>query len=145
MSRVWKVTLLIAVLLLLIMGMSQAWGEPRQTQEAPKFVLKGEKAPVFSAKDHELISAYYEHLTGTQAPGSIDRTPFSPAVEKSLVVGSRVPPQLEKELEPLPDKLEAQLSQLAGDYRRFQLHHHVLIVRKSDLAIADILKDVGLK
>ena len=145
MSRVWKLALLLAVFLLLIMGMARAWGAPQKTEEPPKLVLTGDKTPTFTTKDHELIAAYYEHLAGTQAPGSIDRSPFPPGVEKSLVTGSRVPAQLEKELEPLPEKLESQLTQLAGDYRRFTLRHHVLIVRKADLTIADIMKDVGLK
>ena len=145
MSRIWKLVPIFVIFLPLVIGVPTAWSAPQGTEKPPKFVLKGEKTPTFTAKDHELISAYYEHLTGTQAPGSIDRTPFPPGVEKSLVAGSHVPGQFERELQPLPEKLESQLSMLTGDYRRFILRHHVLIVKKSDLTIADVMKDVGLK
>ena len=66
-------------------------------------------------------------------------------VEKALVVGSHVPMQLEKDLEPLPAKLESQLTQITGDYGRYTLGQHVVLIKKTDLAIADILKNVAVK
>jgi hypothetical protein len=135
--------LILAVILLLAMSISLAWSAPQRASEAPAFVLRGEKAPVFTAKDRELLEAYYEHLLGTLAPGSLDRSGFSPPVEKSLVAGSHVPIQLEKDLQQLPSKLEAELSPLTGDYGRYKLGNHVLLIKKGDLTIADILKNVG--
>ena len=130
MLRVWKLVFLFAVALMM--------GET--------ILLSQEtKGPTFSAKDRELIEAYYSHLIGTLAPGSLDRSAFPLGVEKALVTGSHVPMQLEKELEPLPAKLESQLSQLTGDYGRYTLGRHVVLVKKADLAIADILKNVAVK
>ena len=143
MTRRWKVALFLAVILLLAMGISLGWSAPQKAPETPTFVLHGDKAPLFTAKDRELIATYYEHLLGALAPGSLDRSTFSLAVEKSLVAGSRVPVQLEKDLEPLPGKLESELSPIMGDYRRYKLGHHVVLIKKADLTITDILKNVG--
>jgi hypothetical protein len=52
--------------------------------------------------------------------------------------------QLEKDLQPLPQKIETQLSLITGDYGRYTLGRHVLLVRKSDLAIGDIIKNVAV-
>jgi hypothetical protein len=71
MSRAWKVALLLAAVLLLLASVS----------------LAQESKPVFTSKDRELIEAYYNHLIGMLAPGSLDRTPFPLCVEKTLAVG----------------------------------------------------------
>ena len=140
----WKLAT-IALLLLLVSVTPAISSAAQKTGEGPKFVLKGDKAPTFDAKDRELISTYYKHVTATEAPASIDRSGFSLEIEKSLVAGSHVPMQLEKELQPLPGKLESQLSLITGDYRRYRLRHHILLVRKADSTIVDIIKDVDLK
>jgi hypothetical protein len=107
--------------------------------------LAQQTKPTFSAKDRELIEAYFNHLIGTLAPGSLDRSAYPLGVEKALVPGSHVPMQFEKDLEPLPPKLESQLSQITGDYARYTLGRHVVLIKKGDLAIADILKNVAVK
>jgi hypothetical protein len=129
MSRAWKLALLFLILFLLLAG----------------FTAGQEQKPAFTANDKTLIQTYYDHLIGTLAPGSLDRTPFALGVEKALVPGSHVPMQLEKNLEPLPAKLEAKLTPLTGDYARYTLGRHVVLVKKGDLEIADILKDVAVK
>jgi hypothetical protein len=53
--------------------------------------------------------------------------------------------QMEKDLMPLPSELEAKLVTLTGDYGRYKLGNHVLIVRMADLTIVDIIKNAGLK
>lgn len=130
MRRNWKWIVLLTVILLLAFSVSLAWSAP------PKVA--------FTAKDHELITAFYLHLMGTLAPGSINRTPFSPAIEKALAAGSHVPMQLEKELKPLPNELESRLTLLTGEYRRFKLGPHVLLVKTADLSIVDIIKNAGM-
>ena len=137
MSRAWKIALLVAVVLLFGMVVSLAWSAPQKSD--------GSKMPVFSAKDHKVIEDYYSHLFGTLAPGTLDRSSFPLAIEQSLVSGSHVPMQLEKDLKPLPAKLESQLTQVTGDYARYTLGAHVVLVRKTNLAIADIIKDVAVK
>ena len=129
MSRIWKVALLLTAVLLLMATFSAA--------QEPK--------PTFSPKDRELIETYYTHLLGTLAPGSVDRSPFPLGVEKALVVASHVPMQLEKMLEPLPAKLESQLTPITGDYGRYMLGRHLVLIKKADLEIADILKNVAVK
>ncbi len=129
MSRAWKIALLLLAMLLLLAGMSWSQG----------------KKPSFSAKDRDAIGAYYNHLVGTLAPGSLDRSPFPLGVEKALVSGSHVPMQLEKDLEPLPPRLESQLTQLTGEYGRYTLGRHVILVKKSDLEIEDIIKNIAVK
>ena len=123
MSRAWKVALLLALVLLFGMVVSLAWGAPQKADEP--------KMPVFSVKDHKLIEDYYNHLVGTLAPGSLDRSGFPFGIEESLVTGSNVPMQLEKDLKPLPARLESQLSAVTGDYARYTLGRHVVLVRKS--------------
>jgi hypothetical protein len=130
MWRFWKLSLLLTVALMLIATISL-------TQE-----LKG---PKFTTKDRELIEAYYNHIIGTLAPGSVDRSSFPPEVERSLVPGGQVPMRLEKELERLPQQLESQLSEIASSYGRYKLGRHIILMKKEDRAVADILKNVALK
>jgi hypothetical protein len=137
MSREWKIALLLPASLLVAMTVSLAWSAPQKSDES--------KMPVFDAKDRQLIEMYYKELIGNLAPGSIDRSGFSIGVEKSLAVGSHVPMQFEKDLQPLPRKLELQLTQITGDYGRYTLGRHVVLVRKADLAIGDIIKDAAVK
>jgi hypothetical protein len=137
MSRAWKIALIVAVILLFGMAVSLAWSAPQKADDP--------KMPAFSAKDHKLIEDYYIHLVGTLAPGSLDRSDFPLPVEQSLAPGSHVPMQLEKDLKPLPSKLESQLAQLTGEFGRYTLGRHVVLVRKNDLAIADILRNVAVK
>jgi hypothetical protein len=137
MSRAWKIPLLLFVAMLFSMIVSLAWSAPQK--------VDGRQMPVFSFKDHKLIEDYYLHLVGTLAPGSLDLSAFPLGIEESLAPGSHVPMQLEKDLKPLPSKLESQLSQLTGEYERYTLGRHVVLVRKTDLAIADIIKNVAVK
>lgn len=130
MKRKWKMILILTAILLLAFSVSLAWSAPEKV--------------AFTAKDHELITAFYLHLMGTLAPGSINRYPFSPAIEKALAAGSHVPMQLEKDLMPLPKELESQLTLLTGEYRRFKLGRHVLLVKTADLSIIDIIKNAGM-
>src|SRR6185369_11393069 len=108
MSHAWKVALLIVIVFLLLTGV--AFGQDQK--------------PTFTPKDKGLIQTYYDHLIGTLAPGSLDRIPFSLGIEKALAPSSHVPMQLEKDLEPLPGKLESQLTPLTGDYARYTLGRH---------------------
>jgi hypothetical protein len=137
MSRPWKIAILLMIILLFGMVASLAWSAPQSGNES--------RMPVFTDKDHKLIEEYYLHLIGTLAPGSLDRSAFPLGVEQSLATGSRVPMQLEQDLKPLPAKLESQLSQLTGEYGRYTLGRHVVLVRKGDLAIADIIKNIAVK
>jgi hypothetical protein len=130
MSRTAKLALLLLLVLLLGTGIA---------------LSQAANGPTFSAKDRELIEAYYNHVIGTLAPGSLDRSEFPLAVEKALKAGSHVPMQLEKDLEPLPAKLESQLTQITGDYGRYTLGRHIVLIKKGDLTIADILKNVAVK
>jgi len=130
MSRTAKLALLLLLVLLLGTGIALSQVANSRT---------------FSAKDRELIEAYYNHVIGTLAPGSLDRSEFPLAVEKALMAGSHVPMQLEKDLEPLPAKLESQLTQITGDYGRYTLGRHIVLIKKGDLTIADILKNVAVK
>jgi hypothetical protein len=129
MSRRWKIAPLLTGLLLLTASIA----------------LTQETTPAFTTSDRELIKDYYTHLIGNLAPGSLDRSPFPLGVEKALVTGSHVPMQLEKILEPLPAKLESKLTPLTGDYGRYALGRHVVLVKKADLFIADIMKDIAVK
>jgi hypothetical protein len=130
----WKIVLILAAILILAFSVALAWSAPQKAS-----------TPVFTVVERDAIEAYYLHLMGTLAPGSINRTPFSPNIEKALTVGSHVPMQMEKDLMPLPDELESKLVPLTGDYGRFRLGNHVLIVKMVDLAIVDIIKNAGLK
>jgi hypothetical protein len=137
MSRPWKVAILLIVIFLFAFVVSLAWSAPKDGNEY--------KMPVFTDTDHKLIDDYYLHLVGTLAPGSLDWSAFPLGIEQSLASGSRIPMQLAKDLKPLPPKLESQLSQLTGEYGRYTLGRHVVLVRKGDMAIADIIKNVAVK
>jgi hypothetical protein len=130
----WKIVLILTAILIFAFSISLAWSAP---QNSP--------TRVFTHAERDAIQAYYLHLMGTLAPGSINRTPFSPDVEKALTVGSHVPMQLEKSLMPLPSDLEAKLVPLTGEYGRYRLGNHVVLVRMADLTIVDIIKNAGLK
>jgi hypothetical protein len=99
----------------------------------------------FSAEDRVLINAYYKTRLSQLAPGSLDRKGFSPEIEKALRSGNKLPLQLEKQLVRLPRELESKLSLAAPGYEHYQLGHHVLLIQRSDLMIADIVRDAGWK
>jgi hypothetical protein len=111
---------------------------------AAGFAFAQTAKPAFTAEDRALIENYYKQIIGTLAPGSLDRTGFSPEIEKALTPGSRIPATVEKQLERLPAKLQAQLSSLAGDYDRYKLGRHVVMIRRTDFVIVDILRNVAL-
>ena len=136
MPQALKIALILAVILLLAFTVSLAWSAPQNSNY--------EKLPTFSAKDRELIEDYYNHLIGTLAPGSLSLSRFSVGIEAALTPGSHVPMQLEKDLQPLPRKLDLELSQITGDYARYTLGRHVVLVRKGDLAIGDIIKNIAV-
>jgi hypothetical protein len=137
MSHAWKIAILVLIALLFGMVVSLAWSAPQAGNSS--------NMPVFSDKDHKAIEDYYLHLVGTLAPGSLDRSDFPLGVEQALTSGSHVPMHLEKDLKPLPSKLESELSRLTGEYGRYTLGRHVVLVRKADLVIADILKNIAVK
>jgi hypothetical protein len=125
----WKVSLLLTAALMLMATIASS---------------QAVKPPTFTAQDRELIETYYKRIIGTLAPGSLDRSPLPLGVEQALVVGSRVP-QLKSGLELLPAKLESQLSTISSDYGRYKLGRHVLLLRKDNFEIADILKNIAIK
>src|SRR5262249_22088148 len=130
----WKIVLILTAIVVFAFSIALAWSAP---QNAP--------TRVFTRAERDAIQAYYLHLMGTLAPGSINRTPFSLDIEKTLTVGSHVPMQLEKDLMPLPSELESKLVPLTGDYGRYKLGNHVVLIKMADLAIVDIIKNAGLK
>jgi hypothetical protein len=99
----------------------------------------------FAAADREAVNSYYKHLLGTLAPASLDRKGFSPEIEKLLKPGEKIPLQLEKQLELLPKELESKLTLSAAGYLRYKLGRHVLLVRRTDLMIVDIIREAGWK
>ena len=46
---------------------------------------------------------------------------------------------------PLLAELESKLTPLTDDYGRYKLGPHVILVKKADLTIADIMKNAGMK
>ena len=130
----WKIVVILTAILILAFSVALAWSSPQT--ESPR---------VFTPAERDTIQAYYLHLMGTLAPGSINRTPFPPNIEKALAAGSHVPMQMEKDLMPLPSELEAKLVPLTGDYGRYKLGNHVLLVRMADLSIVDVIRNAGLK
>ena len=144
MRRKWKIILILTAILLLVFSVSLAWSATQKAPEPPKLAGRGDPAPSFSAKDRDAIESFYRHLMGTLAPGSINRTPFSPNIEKALVTGSHVPMQLERDLMPLPKEIASKLTPLTGDYERYRLGTHVLLVKMADLTIADIIRNAGM-
>lgn len=103
-----------------------------------------EHRPIFSDRERQVIHDYYKRILGTIAPGTLQRyDPYPLAVQKSLTPGSRLPMQLEKELQLLPKDLEEQLSMLTGEYKRYKLGRHVVLVQQRTMIITDIIKKAG--
>jgi len=128
MKRAWKILLLAAALILFFVA-AAAYAQTTG----------------FTKSDRQIINDYYKHLLGTLAPGSIDRAPLPPEMEQALKIGARLPIPLEKKAEPLPAKLESQLPFLGGEFRRYKVGRHVVLVKRSDWTIIDIIKDAGTK
>jgi len=130
----WIVRTLIALAALLIMSaivMGQTAG-------------KSEKA-TFTPKDREAVETYYKHLHGILAPASVERKPLSPEIEKALAPGNKMPMQFEKQLQKLPRELEMKMSTPQPGFDYYSLGPHVLLVRRSDLMIGDIIRNAGWK
>jgi hypothetical protein len=133
-----KTKMMIRTLLVIALLLAAAIAVMGQTADKPA------KA-AFTAADRETIQNYYKHLLGTLAPASLDRKGFPPEVEKGIAIGNKLPEQLEKQLQLLPKELEDKLSLPQAGYLRYKLGNHVLMVRRSDLLIADIIKNAGWK
>jgi hypothetical protein len=105
----------------------------------------GKQKAEFTAADRATINAYYKHQLGELAPGSLDRKGFPPEIDKELKPGNKLPAQMEKQLVRLPRELESKLRLSPPGYEYYQLGHHVLMIQRSDLLIADIVRDAGWK
>jgi hypothetical protein len=130
--KIARIGLLIALLLL---GTMVAMGQTAEKTAKPEI----------TKADRVTINDYYKHLHGTLAPASLDRKGFGPEIERALIPGNKVPAQLEKQLEWLPKELEAKLASAQPGYIFQKLGRHVLLVRRSDLMIADIVREPGGK
>jgi hypothetical protein len=133
---------LTAIALVLALGLTVT-GQP---QAGPTLVVGAqEKKPAFTESERSIINQFYKHFISTMAPASLDRSPLSPEIDRSLVPRARVPMAFEKKLEPLPQELRSKLSLLTGNYKYYKLGWHVLIVNQSDMTIVDIVRDAGWK
>ena len=130
--------MMIRTLLVIVLLLAAAAVVMGQTADKPAKVE-------FTSADREMIQNYYKHLLGTLAPATLDRKGFPPDVEKGIAIGNKLPGQLEKQLQLLPKELENKLSLPQAGYLRYKLGNHVLMVRRSDLLIADIIKNAGWK
>jgi hypothetical protein len=99
----------------------------------------------FSPKDREVVEAYYKHLHGILAPASVERKPLSPEIEKAVAPGNKIPMQFEKQLQKLPRELALKLSAPQPGFDYYVLGPHVLLVRRSDLLIGDVIRNAGWK
>src|SRR5262249_58330921 len=95
----WKIVLILTAIVVFAFSIALAWSAPQNTS-----------ARLFTRAERDAIQAYYLHLMGTLAPGSINRTPFSPDIEKALTAGLQLPVPVWKEEVAIP----------RGD--RFQTH-----------------------
>ncbi len=99
----------------------------------------------FTTADRDAINAYYKHEHGNLAPGSLDRKGFPPEIERALAAGNRVPAQLEKQMDRLPAELEKKIAGKPAGHETWLLGHDVLLVRRSDMMIVDVIKNAGWK
>ena len=137
----------------MLSGLSEpkAIGQQKKQPTTPKavpphFDLDKKEKIAFSAQDRETIHKYYKSILGNLAPGSIvDRSPFPPEIEAALVPGKQIPGNYEKRLEALPKALESQLVSNTGDLVRYKLGRHIVLVKRSNLEIVDIVRDAGWK
>ena len=134
MKRVIQIALFLLVFMALFVG-ALAW--------TALSADSGQGGPVFSPKDRELINNYYDKIVGNIAPGSLDRSTFSVAVERDIAPGGHLPRYMEKDLKALPRALESQLSLHSGLYRPYVIGHHVILLRSDDLSISDVIKGVA--
>lgn len=132
-----KPKVIVRVLLLIALLLISAAAVLGQSVNKPK--------AEFTAEDRATINAYFKHQLGELAPGSLDRKGFPPDIDKDLKPGKKLPLQLEKQLVRLPRDLESKLRLSPPGYEYYQLGHHVLMLQRSDLLIADIVRDAGWK
>jgi hypothetical protein len=131
-----KPKLLIRVLMLLLLLMAAA------IMVSGQVATKVEKAE-FTSAEREAIRNYYTHVLGTLAPASLDRKGFSPEIERELRPGNRVPMKLEKKMERLPRELSEKLRMPWPGHEHFRLGNHILLLRKPDMTIVDIVRDIA--
>jgi hypothetical protein len=134
MRRIIQVVILVLVFLALMVG-TLAWPAPGDDGGGPTFTVK----------DREVINTYYKRLLGNIAPGSVDRSGFSLAIERDLVRGGHLPKYMEPDLQRLPNELSSQLSRIDSGYQRYRIGPHVILLKTSDLTIPDIVKYAGFK
>ncbi len=109
-----------------------------------RYRRRGFYAPVFGARERDIIRAYFGDGYSSLPPGLAKRGGnLPPGLEKHLERNGQLPPGLQKRLSPLPVGLERRLPPLPTIYRRGTIGPDVVIMNTRTGRIIDIMRGVA--
>jgi Ni/Co efflux regulator RcnB len=86
----------------------------------------------FNAQDRQATSAWSNQHQARPPVGFRPQDRLSPALESRLQVGSRLDPELQKRVHPVPSDLRRQLATPAPNYRYAAVGGHVTLLDKKN-------------
>lgn len=99
-----------------------------------------ERYPFFTDAENRLILDFYRPGSGHLPPGMVNKKAAAPAVQaKQLSRGEKLPPALEKSVEPFPKDLDRRLTTVPEGYHRMLHGVTALLVQDSTRLIVDAL------
>ena len=141
---------IVAVLVAFALVSNLAWAQGRGKQGAQQDKTAGEKVrevlpestPVFTTREETLVKKWFtENLDGLP-PGLAKREQLPAGLERQLREKGKLPPGLEKKIQPLPAELERQLTKLPTGYRRVVIAGNVILMNETTGLIYEIIRNV---
>ena len=141
---------IVTVLVAFVLVSNPAWAQGRGKQVAQQDKTAGEQVrevlpestPVFTTREETLVKKWFtENLEGLP-PGLAKREQLPAGLERQLREKGKLPPGLEKKIQPLPAELERQLTRLPTGYRRVVIAGNVILMNETTGLIYEIIRNV---
>jgi hypothetical protein len=126
---------------------AMAQGRGREQYRAPDARTSSASPSIFGGfgnDERRIITEWFHDPANSSnlPPGLAKREHLPPVLQKQLIKNGRLPPGLEKKMEPLPRVLEVRLSRLPEGRRRIVIGGNVILMDETTSMIVDIIVGV---
>ncbi len=141
---------IVTVLVAFALVSNPAWAQDRGKRGAQQDKTAGEKirevlpesTPVFTTREQTLVKRWFSENLDGLPPGLAKREQLPAGLERQLREKGKLPPGLEKKIQPLPAELERQLTRLPTGYRRVVIAGNVILMNETTGLIYEIIRNV---
>jgi Ni/Co efflux regulator RcnB len=116
----------------LVLLTATASAQARNAERRPAGTQNRQGQTQFNAQDRQATNAWSNQHQARPPVGFRPQDRLSPALESRLQVGSRLDPQLQKRVHPVPSDLRRQLAAPAPNYRYVAVGGHVTLLDKKN-------------